>query len=591
MKNKNIRHLFLSAIAALAALAVPTACNDGYEQLPADQFTNDYLFSTTDSLGEQATHFLASLYATIPNGYNSVGGDMLDAASDDAVSVDMDNNPDVLKLATGRYTANNRVTSDMMWGSCYNSIRIANILINGIDRVPFKNTYVNALGETRPLGVSMKAEARFIRAYFYFLLLERYGGIPIVGDRVYSLQDDIQLPRRSFADCVEYITSELDDIKDSLRVVTPLGLGQYAHAATKQACMALKARVLLYAASPLFNGQTLENGNELVGYVDYDHSRWEKAAKAAKEFIDEFGQNGNLSADLPADARNVFLNYYGAANRELIFFKANDDGTTTERNNGPLGFTGNNLGYGRTNPTQNLVDAFLMKDGKPRGQSTKYTYNDQNPYANRDPRLDYNILYNGAKWLGTNLETFVGGKNNPGKGNNSTHTSYYMCKFMGNFSNSTDYSEHHRLWVILRYAEVLLNFCEAENEVLDEPSQEIYDILIALHKRGGIESGGRNGTYGVTTMTKEQMREYIRNERRIELAFEGHRYFDIRRWRIAEQVFSQPLQGMQIIKGTSSLSYNRVDVLKVDFDSKRYLYPIPYSEVNKNPNILQNPNW
>ena len=595
MTSNIMEKIFMAGALCCGLLVSVTSCNDGYEELPANQFTDDYLFSQTDSLGEQATQFLADIYDAVPYGHNGVGGDYLDAASDDAISIEMDNEPDVLKLVMGRYTPSNLVSSEMRWGDYYKSIRKVNIFLQGVDRVPFKNTYVNAIGETRGLGVSMKAEARFLRAYFYFLLVERYGGVPIVGDRVFQLGDNVELPRNTFEDCVNYICDELDNIKDSLRVVGTLGLGQYAHVATKQACMALKARVLLYAASPLFNGQTLENGNPYVGYVDYDHSRWDKAAAAARDFIEEFGtEKGNKSADLPADSRNVFLNYYGASNREMIFFRAADDGKTIERNNGPLGFSGDKLGSGRTIPTQNLVDAFLMKDGKARGKSTKYVYDDQKPYDNRDLRLDYSILHNGSKWLGVNLETFVGGVNNPGTGTNSTPTSYYMCKFMGKYGgNEADYSDHHRLWVILRYTEVLLNFCEAENERLDAPSQEIFDILIQLRRRAGIESGGRNGTYGldVENTSKEEMREIIRNERRLELAFEGHRYFDIRRWRIAEEVFAQPLQGMLAIKGASNVVYTRVDVLKANFTPRMYLYPIPYSEVNKNVNMVQNPNW
>ena len=137
----------------------------------------------------------------------------------------------------------------MEWGGYYQGIRKANILINNIDVVPFNLTYINALGETKPLNYTMKAEARFLRAHFYFELVKRYGGVPLIGDNVYVLGDDVQLPRNTFAQCIDYIVRELDEIKDDLRSLPMADATEFAHAPTKEACLAMKARVLLYAAS------------------------------------------------------------------------------------------------------------------------------------------------------------------------------------------------------------------------------------------------------------------------------------------------------------------------------------------------------
>ncbi len=589
MKAKHYIFLLPAAFAVIL-----TSCMDDYEPLPADEFTTDYLFSTTDSLGTQARQYLNSIYDIMENGHNRVGGDYLDASTDDAVSIDMDGEPDVLRLATGRYTASNRVNSDMRWGEYYTGIRKVNVLISGIDRVPYRATYRNALGQTRNLGVSFKAEARFLRAWFYFQLLRRYGGVPIVGDKVFDLNDDMELPRNTFAECVDYIVKELDDIQDSLRSVGTLtNLAEFAHTPTKQACQALKSRLLLYAASPLFNGNTVEAGNPLVGYPDYDANRWKVAADAARDFINGAGHKGKDSITLTDDVRDVFLNFYSyGSNPELIFFRQNGQSTSVESNNGPLGFTGTRLGHGRTCPTQNLVDAFPMADGRKRGDSPTYAYSDADPYSNRDPRLDMTILHNGSTWLGTTLETWQGGINNPANGADYSLTSYYSCKFMGKFEKASEYSSVYHLWVMFRYAEILLNFAEAENESVG-PTADVYDALYKLRDRAGIKRGNVTGyRYGLKQdMTKDEMREVIRNERRIELAFEEHRFYDIRRWRIAEQVFSKPLQGMQIVQSTGGFTYNRVDVLNVSFNTRNYLYPIPYSEVNKNRNMVQNPNW
>ena len=590
---KNNKYIFL--VLTCCTLVV-TSCMDHYESLPADEFTEDYLFSRTDSNGTQARQFLNSIYGILENGHNRVGGDYLDASTDDAISVNVNNEPDVYRIYKGLYTASNMVSGDMMWSQYYDGVRKVNRFIRGIDRVPFRTTYVNALGEKRPLGVSMKAEARFLRAWFYFQLVRRYGGVPLMGDKVYGLNDNIELPRNSFADCVDYIVGELDSIRDSLRTLPISNAAEFGHVPTKEACMAFKSRVLLYAASPLFNGNTMDKGNALVGYTDYDINRWKLAADAAREFIDTFGDNGSGSVILDDDPRDAFLDFYNyAKNPELIFFRAGGSNYSIESTNGPLGFTGTNLGNGQTCPSQNLVDAFPMIDGRSISDPTdaEYKYDEQHPYDNRDPRLKYTILYNGSDWLGTKLQTWQGGANNPSGGSRYSRTGYYMRKFMGKFENSDSYSNQTHLWVIFRYAEILLNFAEAENELLDAPSKEVYNAIIKLRKRAGIKKGNVKGyTYGLKeNMTKEEMRTVRRNERRIEMAFEEQRFYDIRRWRIAEDVFSKPIQGMHITVGNGQTVYSRENLMTTDFDSKYYLYPIPYSEVTKNVNMKQNPKW
>ena len=278
-----IRNKYLTFL-GVGLLFIASACNDGYETEPVEKFTLDYVFSRVDSAGIQAKRFLNDIYLDhLYDGNNRVGGDYLDAASDDAISIDS-SDPDVYKLFMGRYSAVTRV-ADMEWGEFYTGIRKANIVINNIDVVPFNLKYTNALGEVKPLNSSMKAEARFLRAHFYFELVKRYGGIPLIGDNVYVLGDDIELPRNTFAQCIDYIIDELDDIKNDLRSLPMNDAGDYAHVPTKEACMAMKARVLLYAASPLFNERTIEPGNELVGYATYDRNRWNLAAEAAKEII------------------------------------------------------------------------------------------------------------------------------------------------------------------------------------------------------------------------------------------------------------------------------------------------------------------
>lgn len=578
-----------------AGLLLMASCTDSYENFPVDQFTEEYVFSKTDSMGVQALNLLNSTYNLLDNGHNGIGGDYLDAASDDAISINQ-NDPDVYKLAIGRFTANSRVNSHMGWGKYYEGIRKANIIINNVDVVPFKNTFTNFKGEQKKLNHTVKAEARFLRTYFYFELVKRYGAVPLLMDSVYKLGDDMELPRNNFEECINYMVSELDSIKYDLRSVSMPDAAVYGHAATIEAAMALKSRVLLYAASPLFNENPVSTNDPaqkaLVGYESYNVERWKAAADAAKEFIDIFGPDGRKTVDLAKNQMGIFLSFYSpSVNPEMIFFRQGGQSKEVETKNGPLGFSGNSIGNGRTNPTQNLVDAFPMKDGKPVGESTLYPFNPQKPYDNRDPRLSLTVLYNGSKWLGRVLETYRGGANNPTNSAEYTRTSYYMRKFMGNFSSATEYSNGYHLWVIFRYAEILLNYAEAQNEYMDAPSQEVYDALILLRKRVAIAAGS-DKLYGLkANMTKEEMREAIQNERRIEMAFEEQRYWDIRRWRIAEDVFRNPLKGMSIVKNMTSVVYTEVDVLTVNFEERRYLYPLPYSEVIKNSRMIQNPGW
>ncbi|KAB6148801.1 RagB/SusD family nutrient uptake outer membrane protein [Bacteroides xylanisolvens] len=584
-----IRNKYLTFL-GVGLLFMASACNDGYEKEPVEHFTLDYLFSKADSAGIQARYFLNNIYYEhLPSGYNRINGDFLDAASDDAISIN-NNEPEIYKLFMGRYSAVSRLT-DMEWGGYYQGIRKANILINNIDVVPFNLTYINVLGETKPLNYTMKAEARFLRAHFYFELVKRYGGVPLIGDNVYVLGDDVQLPRNTFAQCIDYIVRELDEIKDDLRSLPMADATEFAHAPTKEACLAMKARVLLYAASPLFNEKPLEAGNELIGYPSYDSGRWNLAAQAAKDLIDQYGPKGKGTLNLAQDYRNIFVDFYGGNNPELIFFRPVGKNKSIETANGPLGFSGNSLGNGNTNPTQNLVESFLMKDG------TKYVSTSvDDPFKNRDPRLDFTILHHGSHWLNTTLDTQVGGTHNP-SGAQYSRTCYYMAKFMKDYQTSSNYEDNIHLWVMYRYGEVLLNYAEALNEVAlaggTIDNKEVLNSLIQLRKRAGIEPGNENyyGLPAPQNYDAAEMREIIRNERRIEMAFEEQRYWDIRRWRIAEDIFKEPLKGLNIQVVGNKTIYNEVNVLSAEFDTKRYFYPIPYSEVIKNGNMIQNPNW
>ncbi|WP_436490646.1 RagB/SusD family nutrient uptake outer membrane protein [Chitinophaga sp. ARDCPP14] len=555
-------------------MTVIISCRKDYEVIPLEKVTIEYVFDQDDSLGTYANKFLNSIYSKLPGGYNRVGGDLLDAASDDAIS-GLVGTSAVSQLATGAFTSYAPITDESPWNNCYAAIRAASLFVSNIDVSPVKEKLPNGAS----IRYAWKAEARFIRALFYFELLKRYGGIPLMGDKVRELGDDVQIPRSSFADCVNYIVNECNAIKDSLRPNPIVAPELNSHRATRGAALALKARVLLYAASPLFNGQNIEAGNPLTGYSSYDKARWKLAADAARELINE------KTFALVPNFKDVFITQN---NSEVIFFRQGGNTTEIESTNGPVGFAA--VARGRTNPTQELVDAFPTNAGLAITDPAS-GYNSNEPYARRDPRLAMSILYNGARWLNTELQTFQGGQHRPGGAEPGTKTSYYMRKFMGNFENATQYSNTSHDWIILRYTEVLLNFAEAENES-NGPTAEVYQVLKDLRARAGIAAGD-NGMYGLKeNMTADEMRNVVRNERRIELAFEEHRFWDIRRWKIAQQVYGKALHGMNIIKEGPAFSYNLAEVFKPVFIApKMYLYPIPYDEVVKNDNMRQNPGW
>jgi hypothetical protein len=568
MKNhKNI-------IAAIALIVAIAGCKK-YEQTPVDKVDITHIFDPRDSAGVSAQKYLFGIYSVLRNGHNRIGGDYLDAAGDDAISSASGPSNIATILSTASYNSYTIPSDENLFGTYYAGIRQANEFVNNIEVVPVLAKYN---------GYSMKyvwkSEARFLRAMFYFELVKRYGGVPLMGNHVYTISDDISLPRNSFDECVKYIVSECDAIKDSLLVYPISDPNADSHRPTKGSAMALKARVLLYAASPLFNGSNIDAANNLTGYTSFDAARWTAAAAAAKDVMDL----GTYS--LLPNFKDVFLTQN---NPEILFMRQGGNNTNVETANGPVGFTAA-TGKGQTSPTQDLVNAFPMANGLPIGDVAS-GYDSNNPYNNRDPRLTYTIMYNGAQWLNSQIQTFEGGQSKPNSSLQQTKTGYYMRKFMGNFENTNAYSSHSTDWLIMRYADLVLGYAEALNESAG-PTTDVYNALISIRKRAGIEAGA-GSLYGLKAgMTKEEMRTTIQNERRVELAFEESRYWDIRRWKLAETTMNQQRTGVSIVKLGTTLNYNPVNVLTTRFDApKMYLYPVPYDEVQKNPNMKQNPGW
>jgi len=574
-------------ITIITLTAIGTGCQKNYEPVPlGQQVTLDYAFNTKDSAGTMALQFLTTCYLeALPNGHNRIsGGDYLDAASDDAVSSSLTVSA-VQQIATGAYSAASP-NADDEWQRNYFAIRDCNVFINDIYRVPL----AEKLPSGQPAIAAYRSEARFLRAWLYFELVKRYGGVPLLGDTVFTITQNAQVPRNSFSDCINYIVSECDNIKDSLRTVSEVTGTTYGRV-TQGAALALKAEALLLAASPLYNGGNIDASNPLTGYSSYDATRWQTAAQAAQDVINS-GVYG-----LMKDFKSVFTTQAQptSSNNESIFWVQVGANNSVEQTNSPIGYSSSGA-EGHTSPTQNLVDAYPTDSGYAITDSGS-GYDPNNMYANRDPRLLATVFCNGTSfWLDRAVQTFDGGLDKPGGTVVQTKTGYYMRKFMGPWESvqgSTQFGNTVHDYIYFRYAGILLDFAEATNE-FSGPSSAVYNVLFQLRNRAEIFPGA-NGYYGLPmNMDQPTMRAAIQNERRIEMAFEEKRYWDIRRWKIAAAVYNTtPLVGMDIqAPSNQPLTYNRVSVLATAFkDPQMYFYPIPYSEVVKNPQMRQNPSW
>ena len=560
---KNYKYSLLSLILLTLAFS---ACQK-LEDRPLQLITEEYLWDTKDSLGTNASYFLNTIYGDLPNGYNRIGSDLLDAATDDAVpSAD---NTAISRFTNGGYSP--LTNDDNSWTANYASIRKCNLFLENFPKVTLK------LSIRQEAGFWM-AENRFLRAMFYFELIKRYGGVPLLGDRILTLQDDLKIPRNSFDECVNYIVSELDAVTPNLRVDGNVLDGDYGRI-TKAAALALKTKVLVYAASPLNNPSN-------------DVAKWRKAKNAAAEFI-----RTNTYYSLVSSYPTVFT---VRKNTEVILAYQRPLTFDVETNNAPVGYvSGTTTSRGRTSPTQELVDAFPTNKGLAISADLKSPtnptgYDPNQPYANRDPRLLQTVFVNGlSAWLGRPVETFTGGKDRPGGIVVQTKTGYYMRKFMADFSSGTAYSNQSHNFPIFRYADILLMFAEAKNEVDGPglPTDSVYTYLKAIRARAGLIAGA-SATYGLPTTapTMAQMRDIIRNDRRIEMAFEEQRFWDLRRWKIAENVYNKPLHGIRITRSGTILSY-QIEELSIPFQffaPRMYRYAIPYSEISKNTNLTQN---
>lgn len=499
--------------------------------------------------------YVNSSYNAFLHGFQQ---DLLPSACDETFNIHEYGNLSIVQK--GEMTQDNVTdlsTKINYWSFGYSNIHNINIFFSKIDAAPGDATFKN----------SVIGEMKFIRAYIYANLIWRYSGVPII-TKVFGLHDDFKVSRSSYDDCVKFIVSELDDAAKLLPDDQPVSQRGRASA---HACMALKARVLLYAASAQNN-------------PTHDKAKWQAAADASAALL-------NVGYQLNDDYQSTFL----GDNKEIIFARYFTQANTTNFNL-EQGRNGSN-GWTSQNPSQNIVNAYEMAATGmlPYTEQADGTlilnpasgYDPNNPYVGRDPRFDASILHDGSLWAGRETETFHGGADSPetSSGFNASLTSYAYKKFLiESISPSGSTLKPTNPWIFFRYAEVLLNYAEAEFELGNEIVARQY--LNMVRSRPSVHMPA-------ITDTGEQLKNRIQNERRVELAFEEHRFFDVRRWKIADISESKPFLRMDITKqsnGTKTYQILKLEDRK--FLSQHYLIPIPRAEVDKSlGSLTQNPGY
>jgi len=440
-----------------------------------------------------------------------------------------------------------------VWTMCYTGIRIVNKMLPRIDQVAWT-------AEQNPARI--KGEMYYLRAFMYFELIKRFGGVVII-DKAYLPTDDIDFPRSTYDECVAFI---LKDIEKAI-VALPDDYDQANYGrATAGAARALKSRLLLYAASPLHNASG-------------DVVKWKAAADAAKAVMDMNKYTLHpIYSEILSPPGNGTTNEY-----ILIKVRGPRDSSYPSLSVVSPGSGGR---IGEFNPTQNHVDLYEMSNGLPI-TDPQSGYDPANPYAKRDPRFYANILYNDAPWQSRKMQMWDGGADYTSNNTSYTTTGYY-CRKMWPEAFKTPFTQTALLnFVFFRYGEILLNYAEAQNEAVG-PDASVYNAINQIRSRSAMPDlpGG---------LTKDQMRARIRNERAVELAFEDHRLYDAQRWKKGVEIIAQPIYGINVVKNTNgTFTYTPkklTDFYQRVFEDYMHLYPIPKTEIQKSKKMVQNPGW
>lgn len=612
MKNKIFILLLLIS-------GVFSSCEKYLDKMPDDQLTLEMVFS--DKV--RTEDWLAGIYSNIPDpvwgNARNIGFDPL--SDDMAPSTGWEQfGWTVIGKQTGNWNPSSGWDPNY-WSELPKRIRSAYILID--------NVKANAAQKfTEADALNMKYEARFLIAYYYSLMIDVYGPIPFNPSitPADAQGDDLLLGQTPFDETVDWIDKELKEL--STLLPPSYAENQKFGRATSIMCQAVRARLLLFAASPLVNGNpdysefVNNKGVKLFNSV-YDPEKWTKAVEACKDLITSAESNGHkLYYEYNNDGTiDPFLSYQNMmfkrstdGNKEILFARADCATSEYDKHANPRGTAGN----GGLGVTQSLVDAFFMKNGLPiddpnsgyiekgfsaaaevrntnwnevQGNGQVTLPNTYNMYVGREPRFYISVLYNECWFRRENRTTrFYSGAWDGGPTHDAPQNGYLVRKKVHPDFDPRNGINPYRPGILYRLGEAYLNYAEALNEV-DPNNSDILKYVNLIRERGGIPGLSAG-------MSQTEMRQAIRRERRVELNNEGIRYRDIRRWKIGEQTLNGNFWGMNF-SGTENNDdeanpkafFKRSIYQQRKFEKKNYWFPVPQGEIDKNPNLVQNPSW
>lgn len=548
MKIKNIWSL-------VAAAVVLVSCGDKMDYKEYSVYDEDYVKTTF----ARSAGLVTSAYNDLDYDFGNYSGALLASATDEAVYSHSGNA--IEKFYDGGWSASSNNDASL-WTKCWRGISYANLFLDKFKDETFED-YILDLDYKAEIHQyqNLQYEARFLRAYYYFLLVRSFGGVPLITANLDANEANTQ-PRVSSDEIFQFIISECAAIQDLIvKDYSDLGNLQLKSKnetgrANNLAVLALKARAALYYASPLFNA-----GN--------DKERWHQAALANKELIDECKGRG---MKLTSDYGSLFQKDNWQNSEECIFVRRIVSASNTfEKYNFPIGLE--NAGGGNC-PTQNLVEA----------------------YEEGDIRLEATVAQNGEQWPNNTLETFIGGANGQPIAY-ATPTGYYLKKYVNKSltigaSNATT-ERHH--WVIFRLGEFYLNYAEAMLNYTGSGYETASGLSMTAAQAVNVVRTRAKLANIATDLSASQFAERLENERFVELAFEGHRFYDLRRWKKAGDAKYRTIKTMQITKnadGTFNYNVQTDAQTRSYWDDKMYLFPIAQSEILKSGGALtQNPGW
>lgn len=551
----------------LSAVLLFAGCNFLDFDETSGNYTREDMYSTYSNI----RNMLTNVYGYMPNkDIYDISSALRDCGSDDAEYGDPD--ASVQRFNNGNWSALSPV--DDKW-SLFNGIRAANEFLESIEKVDLSIYQYD--GNYNNWQEHMKYypfQARALRAYFLFDLARRYGDIP-VPTTMLSIDEANSIEKTPFDQVIDFIVTECNDCIANLPTSYANMYNNEYGRVTKGFAMALKAKALLYAASPLHNPSG-------------DKAKWQKAAVAAQDII----ESGLYRLDPGEKCNNV-------ESPEAIFLIMRSESQNLERYNFPLRFTeGARTSMSGSYPTQNLVDAFQTAGGyditlTANGWTTDDPDFDINtPYEGRDPRFARTVLANGMSFKGATIETWEGGADySATRSDLGTPTGYYLRKYIQESTSFTPENQvqnkHH--WIVFRYAEFLLAYAEAANEFFGGPTQT--DGTLHMSAADALNQVRLNaGMPEVTATSADAFRQAVQREWRVEFAFEDHRFWDVRRWKLGST--QGQIDGVHITKTGSKLEYSRMTVERRTWSDKMYLYPIPQSELFVNTNLNpQNTGW